>query len=179
VPRAGHRNAANSDAAERAARRAARAKRRYAALTGLIGKAAERAQRLPEVLVGNTDELTGPASSIAGLYALAAGLMEHSWRQVQATAAAPGHATAADVAFLKANVNTYIIGVYDSHFDLSLLGKMVAEAYKRLGSAKEFGGSLTAAQVAAVAAAYSPAAVRLHPHAWEGLVKQIEADAAA
>jgi hypothetical protein len=72
-------------------------------------------------------------------------------------------------------VNTYIIAVYDGHFDLSLIGKAVQQAYTRLGAAKEFGDALTPTQVAEIASSYGPRVERLRPYPWEGLVGQIEA----
>ena len=64
----------------------------------------------------------------------------------------------------------YIYCVYDGHYDLSLIGKAVQSAYRKLGGAPAFGASLTQSQVEALARAYSIPAVRLEPHPAPGVV---------
>jgi hypothetical protein len=159
------------------ARTAAALAQRYRTLRRRLAAVTTLAQQLPDVLVSNADELTGAGSAVSGLYALAAGLLEHSWKEIQATLTAPRNEPRAALAFLRANVDTYIIAVYDSHFDLSVLGKMVRAGFERLGGAKAFADTLTQAQLSEIARAYSPSAARLSPHPWEGLVKQTEAAA--
>jgi hypothetical protein len=151
-------------------RRDAALARRFAAMGRALTNASAEGERLPAALVSHAEELTGAGSMIAGVYELAAGLIAHGWPQVHATVTAIRGGPRAAQVFLRANVNTYIISVYDGNFDLSLLGKMVAKAYARLGGAKEFRGSLTPGEVAEIAAAYGPGVEQLHPHPWQGLV---------
>ena len=66
--------------------------------------------------------------------------------------------------FLRANAALYIYCVYDGHWDLSLIGKVVQSAYGDLGGPSAFGASLTPSQVEALARAYSIPAARLEPH---------------
>jgi hypothetical protein len=145
-------------------------RRRLAALRAGALAAAVAGQRLSPPLLTHTEELTGAGSEIVGVYELASGLVSHGWNQVAATLAAGNKSSPAARVFQRANVDTYIVSVYDGNFDLSLLGKMLAQAYKRLGGAKAFGHALTPAQVAAIEHAYSPAGDRLTPHPWQGLV---------
>jgi hypothetical protein len=137
-----------------------------------VSTAAVRAQQLPPTLVAHSDELTGAGSEIAGMYELGSGLIDHGWAQIEATLAAAHDQSPAAGAFLRANVDTYIISVYDGNFDLSLVGKMVEQAYKRLGGAKQFGSTLTPAEVARLARAYAPTVDKLRPHPWQRLVSQ-------
>ncbi len=87
-----------------------------------------------------------------------------------ANQASPGtgaRSTAAKVAaarFARANVNLYIESVYDGHFELAQISEKLHKAYENLGGPSAFGGSLTPAEVNAVAAAYSEASARLRPH---------------
>jgi hypothetical protein len=134
--------------------------------------AATRAQQLPPALVAHADELTGAGSEIAGVYELSSGLIDHGWAQIEATLAETKGDSPAARAFLRANVDTYIISVYDGNFDLSLVGKMLQQAYKRLGGTEGFGNALTPAQVAGLARAYSPSVDRLRPHPWQRLVTE-------
>ena len=141
-------------------------------MAAAVDTAVARGQALPATLVAHPEELTGAGSAIAGVYELGAGLAAHGLTYVQAALAAARGGSPAARAFLRANVNTYIISVYDGNFDLSLLGKMLASAYTRLGGSKAFHGSLTPKEVAELEAAYSPAATELRPHPWQGLVEQ-------
>jgi hypothetical protein len=143
--------------------------REIAARNAAIGAAVARARSLRLSLVPESQALTGAAAGLAGVYELAAALVAHSWPEIDAAANAARHGPRA-AAFLRANANTYIIAVYDGHFDLSLIGKGLRRAYRRLGGPDAFGASLTAAQVRAIAAAYSPRSVRLRPHPWQSLV---------
>jgi hypothetical protein len=145
---------------------------RLAVMAAAVDTAAARGQQLPPTLVAQPAELTGAGSSIAGVYELGAGLAAHGLTYVQGALAAARGGSPAARAFVRANVNTYIISVYDGNFDLSLLGKMLASAYKRLGGPKAFHGSLTPGEVAELQAAYGPAAAELRPHPWQGLVEQ-------
>jgi hypothetical protein len=132
--------------------------------------------------------LTGPAAGIGGLLKHYAILTRRGWRFIAAAAGAGGTdsggtggtgptgvngsrgtsstgASAANGAsFLRANAGLYIYCVYDGHYDLSLIGKAIVAAYAKLGGPAAFGAELTPARVAAIAQAYSIAAVRLVPH---------------
>ncbi len=154
------------------ARRERELKQRIAALRQLIALAAVRAQGMYAPLVAHGEEHTGAGSGIAGVYELGAGLVNHGLAQIEATLNAGKSTPPAARAFLRQNVDTYIISVYDGNFDLALLGKMLERAYERLGGPKEFRNALTRAQVAEIAHAYAPASERLEPHPWEGLVGQ-------
>ncbi len=81
-----------------------------------------------------------------------------------AAVAPDGAASTAAARFLRANAALYIYCVYDGHYNLSLVGKVVQSAYRKLGGAPAFGASLTPSQVEALARAYSIPAVRLEPH---------------
>jgi hypothetical protein len=78
--------------------------------------------------------------------------------------------SAAAAQFLHANAPLYIYCVYDGHYDLSLIGKVVQSAYLKLGGAPAFGASLTQSQVEALARAYSIPGVLLEPHPAAGVV---------
>jgi hypothetical protein len=134
--------------------------------------------------------LTGPAVGPASLLKAYAALTARGWRFIAAAVAAEGGSAttgggagggsaaggggqptgkgagsaAAAARFLRANVGLYISCVYDGHYDLSLIGKALTNAYKKLGGEKAFGRSLTQRQIDAVAAAYSIPAGRLVPH---------------
>jgi hypothetical protein len=62
----------------------------------------------------------------------------------------------------------YIYCIYDGHYDLSLIGKALPNAYHKLGGPPAFGGSLTQVQVDSLVRAYSQA--RLTPHPSPNLV---------
>ena len=66
--------------------------------------------------------------------------------------------------FARENVALYIESVYDGHFALAQIGKQLLDGYRTLGGQAPFGGTLTQAEVDALASAYSEAADRLHPH---------------
>ncbi len=66
--------------------------------------------------------------------------------------------------FLRANAALYIYCVYDGHYDLSLIGKVLQSAYRKLGGPPAFGASLTPSQVEALARAYSIPGALLEPH---------------
>jgi hypothetical protein len=71
--------------------------------------------------------------------------------------------------FLRDNAGLYIYCVYDGHYDLSLIGKRLQAAYRKLGGPRAFGGALTQAQVDELAGAYSIPSARLVPHPPESL----------
>jgi hypothetical protein len=135
------------------------------ALRALIQIASTRAKQLPQpAFAADVKRLTGPASGLAAMWERYARLAERGATLTLATsgwAAAPAPALAAYGRSVSA---LYIDSIYDAHFELSLIGKSIVDAYKRLGGARAFGARLTPAKVAALASAYSIPAVRLAPH---------------
>jgi hypothetical protein len=83
--------------------------------------------------------------------------------------AGTGSSQPAGAHFLQENAGLYIYCVYDGHYDLSLIGKQLQAAYRKLGGPAAFGRTLTQAQVNALAGAYSIPSVRLAPHPPESL----------
>jgi hypothetical protein len=136
--------------------------------------------------------LTGPAAELAGMLRSYVRLTQRGWQYLAtvlaagsgapsahpatharpaaprtrgSTAAGSGSgASAAAARFLRANAPLYIYCVYDGHYDLSLIGKTMQSAYRKLGGAPAFGAALTQSQVEALASAYSIPAARLEPH---------------
>jgi hypothetical protein len=102
--------------------------------------------------------LTGPAAGVGGLLKSYTVLTGRGW---QFLAAASGERRAS---FLRANSGLYVYCVYDGHFELSVLGKKLQSAYRKLGGGAAFGAALTPADVEALARAYSSPATRLEPH---------------
>jgi hypothetical protein len=109
--------------------------------------------------------LTGPASSIAGLYRESSLLASRGWRLIAAAAEEVEHGSPAAASFARANVALYIESVYDAHFSLAQIGKKLLAGYDKLGGSEELGASLTQEQVNALANTYSEASDRLRPHA--------------
>jgi hypothetical protein len=137
--------------------------------TALALAAAEHragALALPWYVTTEAGGLTGPAVAVSGLLKAYAALTPRGWRFI-AAALAPGSAAAAS--FMRANAGLYIYSIYDGHYDLSLIGKALHDAYRKLGGAPAFGSSLTPGQVEALARAYSIPATRLAPHPPAGL----------
>lgn len=121
--------------------------------------------------------LTGPASSIAGLYEDYDRLAERGWRLTETGIAGIVSGPVSVQRFVRANSPLYIHAIYDGHFDLSLIAKKLLEGYEKIEDLSEerkfagiggFGPSLTQGQVSALAAAYSIPAVRLEPHPGPG-----------
>ncbi|HEY3865748.1 MAG TPA: hypothetical protein VGL54_06650 [Solirubrobacteraceae bacterium] len=111
--------------------------------------------------------LTGPASGIAGLFQSFSGLTGRGWTLTHASSQEIASGSPAASRFARENVALYIDSVYDGHFDGGLIGKSLLKAYTSLagsGTTSAFGGTLTQAEVSALAGAYSPASERLHPH---------------
>jgi hypothetical protein len=158
------------------------------------GAAAHRAGAisLPGYVTSEAGGLTGPATALGGLLEAYAVLTQRGWRFVAAALAAgngggktgagapgvrrsgqsaggDGGTTTAAAQFLRANAGLYIYCIYDGHYDLSLVGKALQDAYGKLGGPPAFGGSLTQRQVEALASAYSIPATRLAPHPPTGL----------
>jgi hypothetical protein len=118
--------------------------------------------------MANARELTGPAAGIAGLYESYDRLAERGWRLTETTITAIATATPPVASFERANSPLYIHAVYDSHFNLSLVGEHLLEGYSRLGGPSAFGRSLTQSEVDSLTSAYSIPAVRLQPHPGPG-----------
>ena len=162
-----------------------------------VASAAAHAVALPlPSLLTTEGALTGPAAGIGGLLKDYTTLVQRGWRIV-AAATAPAEAGAhpdsgararpagdslarthsvgagsnssAGIEFLRANSGLYVYCIYDGHFDLSVLGKKFQSAYAKLGGAAAFGAALRPAEVTALAAAYSTAAVRLESHPGPGV----------
>ena len=120
-----------------------------------------RALRLPSLFSEQRSAgLTGPSSGLAGTYRSFVGLAGTGWTMIQHALSTSGSAEA----FARDNAPLYIESVYDGHFGLAQIGKTLLAGYEKLGGAPAFGRSLTQAEVARLAAAYSEPAVRLHPH---------------
>ncbi len=131
---------------------------------------------LPAV-VTTEGALTGPAAGLAGLLKAYTRLTQRGWQFTAAALATEsagsalpggGMATTQAARFLRSNSALYIYCIYDGHYDLSLIAKALPNAYHTLGGAPAFGGSLTQAQVDALARVYSH--TRLAPHPPPGLV---------
>jgi hypothetical protein len=108
--------------------------------------------------------ITGPGSSIAGLFRSYSGLATRGWEHIDADIDEIEHGTPVAVRFARANVALYIESVYDAHFSLAQIGKQFTAAYEKLGGPDAFGSTLTQAEVDHLAAAFSEEADRLHPH---------------
>jgi hypothetical protein len=108
--------------------------------------------------------LTGRGSTIAGRFRTAVRLAARGWRLIGAAIAEIEHGSPPGARFARANVALYIESVYDAHFSLAQIGKQLLAGYKNLGGAPAFGASLTEAEVEGLAASFSEANDRLHPH---------------
>jgi hypothetical protein len=108
--------------------------------------------------------LTGPAAGIASLFEPFQRLTERGWTLTKAATDEIASDTPAAARFARENVALYIDSIYDGHFDATLIGKSLLSGYRLLGGAAAFGAMLRAAEVDALASAYSPAAEQLHPH---------------
>jgi hypothetical protein len=135
-----------------------------------------RGLRPPSSLT-DPDVLTGPAANIDGLLLSYVALSQRGWHETvaalgnakpTATAGARGHTPAA-VGFLRANLGLYVYCVYDGHYDLSMIGKLLARSYRTLGGPAAFGDDLTQTEVDRLADDYSVAAVQLQPHPAHGV----------
>ncbi len=108
--------------------------------------------------------LTGPAASIAGAFRAYTGLTGHGWQMIDYALAREQGGPAEAASFARRNVALYIESVYDGHFGLSQIGKTLLSGWERLGGTSAFGASLPRAEVERLAATYSEAHYRLHPH---------------
>jgi hypothetical protein len=127
--------------------------------------AAAEAIKLPAVLEeADTQELTGPSSSIAGVFRTFISLTPRGWKLIGAAIAeieGGGHVART---FARETVALYIESVYDGNFSLGQIGRKVAAAYTALGGANAFPGQLTPEEVEVLAGLYSEATFRLEPH---------------
>ncbi len=126
------------------------------------GAARAEAVALPRFVVAEGG-LTGPAAGVGGLLKSYAVLTRRGWQFL--AAASRTHRAS----FLRANSGLYVYCLYDGHFELSVLGKELQAAYRKLGGGAAFGAALTPAEVEALAHAYSSATTRLEPHPAAGV----------
>lgn len=115
-----------------------------------------------EERVGAT--LTGPGAQLASEFRTFSLLTARGWRLIVAALQQREHAGAPAARFASANAGLYIESVYDGHFALAQIGRQLRAGYRKLGAARAFGPALSAAEVARLAATYSEAHERLHPH---------------
>ncbi len=134
-------------------------------LQAAVSAASARAKALPKPsFVANARTLTGPAAGIGGIYENYERLAGQGWQLTQAAIGSILSAPPTVASFERANSPLYIDAIYDSHFDLSLLGKSLIGGYEKLVGPQAFGTALTQSEIAALAGAYSIPAVRLEPH---------------
>jgi hypothetical protein len=116
-------------------------------------------------------QLTGPAAGLAALLRSFSGLIERGWALTESSITGIAGGPPSTAQFLRANIGLYIHAIYDGHYDLAAIGETLKRAYLKLGGAPAFGRSLTATQVAAIAAVYSPAGARLEPRPAQHLLQ--------
>lgn len=134
-------------------------------LRKLVRSARRSASQLVQPqFMANTMRLTGPAAGLASLYEAFARLADRGWTLTEASIASIVGRSRTAARFAQANSSLYIDAIYDAHFDLSLAGKSILDAYKRLGGERAFGTRLTLSAAHALARAYSSHALRLAPH---------------
>jgi hypothetical protein len=126
---------------------------------------AAAALKLPS-LFGEVEaaRLTGPASSMAGLFRSFAGLSGRGWQMIVYALNSERSGTTAAASFARKNVALYIESVYDAHFGLAQIGKKLLDGWEKLGGSGAFGASLPRGEVERLAGLYSEASDRLHPH---------------
>jgi hypothetical protein len=136
-----------------------------AALRARIAQARALARAVPEPpFMAHAERLTGPAAGLGGLYGTYARLCERAWRLTETSISTILAGPPQAARFAQANVAVYLDAIYDSHYNLSLVGKGLAEGYARLGGPAAFGSRLSQAQVQRLQDALSIATVRLQPH---------------
>lgn len=141
-------------------------------LRASIGAANAGANALVEPpFVANARTLTGPAAGIGGIYESYERLARQGWGLTNAAVTTIAGATPTgtrttrtQASFARESSPLYLDAIYDSHYDLSLLGKSLVEGYERLGGPAAFGAALTQSEVDALAGVYSIPGVRLEPH---------------
>lgn len=112
----------------------------------------------------NAATLTGSGAKLAGMFNSFSGLSERGWRLTDAAIEEIERGTPASARFARANVGLYIESIYDGHFILAKVGRQLLDGYRTLGGPAAFGAALTQSEVETLAAAYSEARNRLHPH---------------
>ena len=133
-----------------------------------IAAAAESAAKITlPGLFGEAEaaSLTGPASQLAGLFRTFSLLAARGWRLIGSATEQIEHGSPVAARFERENVALYIDSVYDSHFSLAQIGKLLLAGYLKLGGPTAFGSAFTQREVDALADTYSEATDRLHPHA--------------
>ncbi|HXA55727.1 MAG TPA: hypothetical protein VNV37_12715 [Solirubrobacteraceae bacterium] len=180
-PAAAHSLAGGSSPGASAARAGGAAPPAKAARGTLLAARRAAALTLPSAVI-DEGAVTGPAATLAGMLQSYARLSQRGWRYLAAALTAPSPPRArgraggragrrrVDPHFLRANAPLYVYCVYDGHYDLSLIGKTLLSAYRALGGAAAFGGTLTPGEVNTLAGAYSIPAARLQPHPGPGVV---------
>jgi hypothetical protein len=134
-------------------------------LRALLSTAHARASELPRPsFMAYAKRLTGPASSLAGLWEHYARLAERGSALTRAAANWISSSSPATSSYGRSSSALYIDAIYDAHFDLSLIGKYLLDAYRHLGGVHGFAAMLTPVSVDTLASAYSIPAVRLSPH---------------
>ena len=159
----------------------------------LMARALVRTQQIATPrFISYAGELTGAAAAIAGLLLSFEQLSQRGWTMTLAAAqhlsgsqsslsvgaiggraggggesgagsGVPVDLSPAALRFVRANASLYIGGVYDGHYNLSVIGERMREAYAQLGGAAAFGRALRPALIARLAGFYSPAVTRLTP----------------
>jgi hypothetical protein len=114
-----------------------------------------------------SDELTGPASGVAGEMRSFALLAMRGWQLIGAAIEQAQHGSASAARFARANVALYIESVYDAHFTLAQIGKQMRKGWEKLEGAPAFAGTLTLtlAEIEALAGVYSEPNFVLVPRA--------------
>jgi hypothetical protein len=108
--------------------------------------------------------LTGPAAQLSALMKDYARLTQRGWPVIAAAAGTKELRNPSAASFLRANSGLYIYCIYDGHYDLSLIGKKLQDAYGKLGGPRAFAGALGSGEVEALARGYSIEATRLARH---------------
>jgi hypothetical protein len=137
-----------------------------AAIAGLLLSFEQLSQRGWTMTLAAASHLgSGSGSSLRASAGAGAG---RAGAQGTGTSAAGGAASSvplspAALRLVRANASLYIGSVYDGHYNLSVVGQRVGEAYAQLGGAAAFGAALRPALVGQLAGFYSPGLARLAP----------------
>jgi hypothetical protein len=107
--------------------------------------------------------LTGPGSSIAGLYRTFAELAGRGWQMLGAAIYQAEHGTPSAARFARANVALYIEAIYDGHFALAQISKQLHKGYEKLGGQEGLGTTLSAAEVAGLEKTFDKTHDELEP----------------
>jgi len=129
-----------------------------AAIAGLLLSFEQLAQRGWTMTLAAAQHLAGAQSSLGGVRAEGRGGAVAGVNGAASVALSP-----AALRFIRANASLYIGGVYDGHYNLSVIGERVREAYAQLGGAAAFGRALRPGLVGQLAGFYSSGVARLAP----------------